>query len=232
MSLSLANPRFAGLSLVRCVQATGKQSTIHPQIVNERTHAHSTPVSSATTPRNSTARHRGTLSACLWDIIANSLSRNHEPVEVAGPVLAHKSLNPERTHALASTVAAKLGLLGSPADLKTNVVIAARGMIFGNGSGGFVSLVTDAHGLLCIVATYASCHAPCSRAQAVWCQDHRCLPVRHTPVVASVGPARTPVSVVGCAQYATPAWAQAWALMMCVWPHPARQRVPAGLTRK
>jgi hypothetical protein len=62
-------------------------------------------------------------------------------------VPADKSLNPEHTHALASTIAAQHELLCSPADLKTNVVFAARGMLSGNGSGGFISLVTDAHGL-------------------------------------------------------------------------------------
>jgi hypothetical protein len=65
-------------------------------------------------------------------------------------VLTEKSFNPECTYPLASTVAAQLEFL---ADLKTNAVVAAQGMLSRHGSGGFVSLVTDANGLLRVVST-------------------------------------------------------------------------------
>ena len=150
ISLSLANPRFLGLSVVRCVQTSQpefgpekraplKSSTSTRALNINFFHHHSQKIN-CKTPRHTLAP------------VGESPTASPR---TTSPCWLTKSLNPERTHVLASIVAARLGLLGSPADLKTIIVFAARGMLSGNGSasGGFVSLVTGSHGP---VATHAS----------------------------------------------------------------------------
>lgn len=63
-------------------------------------------------------------------------------------MLTDNSLNPKRTHIVASTVTAQLGTL---ADLKIYV-----GMHSGDGRSGFVWLVTNVHSLLRVVANYST----------------------------------------------------------------------------
>ncbi|KAN0140292.1 hypothetical protein V8E53_002188 [Lactarius tabidus] len=83
----------------------------------------------------------------------------------------------ECTHTLASTVA---GQLGSFADFEAYIVTTTRGMP-GDGTGSFVWLVTDAHGLLRVVAIYGS----------------STLLVKHgSPAVTGVEPASPSTSVV------------------------------------
>ena len=63
-------------------------------------------------------------------------------------VLTDNSLDPKRTHIVASTVTAQLGTL---ADLKIYV-----GMHSGDGGSGFVWLVTNVHSLFRVVANYST----------------------------------------------------------------------------
>ncbi|KAI9453199.1 hypothetical protein BJY52DRAFT_1153344 [Lactarius psammicola] len=140
-----------------------------------------------------------------------SLAKNHESA------LTDKPLNTERTHTLASVIAAQLGSL---ADLKTYVAAAAQGMHSGGGAGGFVWLVTDALGRLGVVATYgAGTLLVAERRQSLLTSDGAELggvyqpatpqPSDHPPPSSSSS--SSPLSS-GLMQHATPAQAQARAL--------------------
>jgi superoxide dismutase len=87
--------------------------------------------------------------------LPSHLIRNHQkaPTQNHESALTEKPLNPERTQTLGAIIAAQLGTL---TDLKIYVAAAAQGMQSGGGAGGFVWLVTDALGRLCVVATYGA----------------------------------------------------------------------------